>query len=647
MLVRGVLLAALMVHGSRAGASGDAVVVLHGAIETAAGEPLPGDIEVLLSALPNSADPTAPVTLRCPIDQGAWSCPGPSGSFDVRLEAAGYAPRYAWDVRLEPGASVDLGRTVLRRAASVVGRAVGGDASSPRGPCRATLREDGTRRGTPRPGPEDAHDTTSVPLSAHGRFHIVGVAPGEHLLAVECETASASREVRVRAARETRIDPPLRLEELSLDVVVTPRVGPDGQPWRLSVAALAPRFRRVADGAAASIDGHWAQRGLAAGTYRVDLESRDGTRWLQRFVELHAGSGPLPLRVAFVKVAGRVRLGSQPLRARLEFFNQDGGEPAMLASDGDGRFAGLLPMAPDVAETGWTVEAHVADPPIRRRLEGVRVLSVAGKAADPLDLALPAVAVRGTVVSEDGEPQVGAQVIFEDAAGARTVAATDDAGAFELAELPPGSYTAVAESVEGVSERATLEVAEGLESELPLVLERAERVAFHVVGSEGPVADAAIQAWFPPGTPRGFTRTDADGRFELILPAGTTEVGLTVGAPGHALRLVRLPSSDEQTLALGTSGGRLVLDLQRPGREGTPYLVHDGAIEAAAALAGWGTGDVGGDGPAVVEAIEPGVYALCLAGVDDPRPLWQGALPAGHCRTGIVEAGRTLTLSLP
>jgi hypothetical protein len=258
------------------------------------------------------------------------------------------------------------------------------------------------------------------------------------------------------------------------------------------------------------------------------------------------------------------------------------------------------------------------------------------------------------VVSEGGEPQSGAQVTFEDTSSrARTVVATDDAGSFELLELPPGSYTAVAESIEGVSERTALDVVEGVESELPLVLNHSERVAFYVVGSQGPVANAAVQVWIPPGVPRSFARTDPDGRFEADLPPGTAEVGLTVGAPGHALKLTRLTVSNEQTITLGASGGTLVLDLKRPGRDldgtTTPYLVHDGAIEAAGALAGWGTANAGvsGGGPTVVEAIEPGVYALCFAGPAELAALWRRALPSDRCRTGSVEHGQTLTLSRP
>jgi len=94
-----------------------------------------------------------------------------------------------------------------------------------------------------------------------------------------------------------------------------------------------------------------------------------------------------------------------------------------------------------------------------------------------------------------------------------------------------------------------------------------------------------------------------------------------------------------------------VLDLQPPGRSGdgstTPYLVHDGAIEAAGALAGWGGVDPSSAGPTVIEAIEPGIYALCLARPEELADLWRGPLPANRCQKGAVEPGGTLTLSLP
>jgi Carboxypeptidase regulatory-like domain len=650
---------------------------LHGEIATAAGEPLPDDLEVRLSATSVSvgeADvPQAPIArpalgpshaeLHCRIAAGTWSCLGPAGLFDVRLEAAEYAPRYEWSVSLKAAESTDLGRTVLRKTASVFGRAVRKDGSNPPGPCMAALQVD-AERGAPDHDPDTQSAPVGktsfvVPLSRRGYFQMIGVSPGRYMLLVECMAASGVRELRVQADSETRINPPLLLGELPLNIIVTPRVDPEGRPWQLIVDETAPHFLRIADKATTSPDGRWLRRGLTAGQYRVTVKSSDGTSWLQQYFNLRASSGPLSLRLASVKVAGRVQLSSQPVRARLVFFNNNAdGESAALKSDDDGRFQGLLPVRPGVQETNWTVDAHVAQPPINQRLLNVSVQPVGGGARTWLDLNLPTIAVRGSVISEDGHPQRGIQVTFKDVSGIRTTTSTDHAGRFEMPDLPPGKYTAVADSPEGSSDRTPFEVVAGRESELKLVLNPFERVPFSVVSDQGPVLNAAVQVWIKPGVPQAFVHTDQDGRFEVSLPPGITDVGLTIGAPGYAIKLTRLKisseaneSPDANTITLDDSGGTLVLNFQPPGStldsSGTLYLVHNGAIQDARTIVGWGTNQAGpsGNGPAVVNAIEPGKYALCRADPAKTAILWSGPLPENRCQTGSVEQGETLTLS--
>ena len=653
---------------------------LRGELNTADGDTLPDVLEVRLSAASDVEDDPAAsqgaasrpepspshAELECRIDKGVWTCLGPAGLFDVQLEAASYTPRYEWGVRLKAAESNDLGRTDLRRTASVFGRATRKNSSNPPGPCRATLQEDVQRRGGPGSDAESTpagNTNLSVPLSQRGFFQIVGVQPGRQVLSVECEGASGLRELVVQADTETRIDPPMQLEELTLDIGITPRTDPAGQPWQLSVDATAPRLRQIAEKANTSPEGHWTRHGLMAGGYRVAVNSSDGTLWPQQFIELAEGSKPLSLRLAFVRVAGRVLLGTEPVHARLVFLNEAEGEPVTLSSDDAGHFHGLLPVEPDAQGTSWIVEAHGAQPLGNRRLTGVNVPWVAAGATARLELALPMIAVRGTVVSEQGQPQRDVQVKLEDSSKTRTFTATDDAGGFEIPELPPGRYTAVAESGDGVSELTPLEVVDGTESELKLVLSPSTRVPFYVVSTDGPVDGAAVQVWIAPGVPNSFTHTDRDGRFEVKLPRGTSEVGLTIGAPGYALKLIRLPvpaesnqPSDANTITLRAIGGTLELDLKPPGHAvdssntpsspSTPYLVHNGAVEFAGRLATWGTDRASGDGSGVVETIEPGDYALCLVAgpAELTKPLWTGALPPDRCHAGKVEQGRTLTL---
>jgi len=293
---------------------------LHGEILSTGGEPLPEALEVRLDAIPDTAEVISTqqasvqqpksrpdhAELRCRIEEGSWKCQGPAGLFDMRLEAMGYTPQYQWGVSLKAAENTDLGRTPLLRTASVFGRAVRRDGSNPPGPCRATLRPEAMRgvsvaeSETARPG----ETSFSVPLSQRGYFQVLGVSPGMYVLDVECLAASGVREVSVQANTETRIDPLLLLGELTLDINIAPKADPAGLPWQLTVDATAPSLRRLADKARTSEDGRWERRGLAAGSYRVMVNSSDGTPWLQRDLELGAGSGPLSLRMAFARVAG-------------------------------------------------------------------------------------------------------------------------------------------------------------------------------------------------------------------------------------------------------------------------------------------------------------------------------------------------------
>jgi hypothetical protein len=550
----------------------------------------------------------------------------------------------------------------LSGAVSVSGRAVQKNGSNPGGPCRATLRAEPDRRGAPEADLHNAPDgktNFSEPLDQSGSFQFIHVQPGKHVLVIECREASAVRELDVGAAREFRIDRPLVLENLTLEVVITPKVDPEAQPWQITVDATMPHLRRIADNAATT-NGRWTGHGLVAGNYRVNIASSDGKPWLQRFFNLSSERGQLALRLPFIRISGDVRLSTQPMSARLIFHNEAGGEPATLESDNNGYFQGLVPVTPGAQETEWTVEARSENPPISRRLLGVK-LRTDGETTAWLDLALPMFAVHGSVVSSTGRPQGGVQVTFENTnTGARTSTATGDAGGFEVQDLSPGQYTAVAESIDGVSDGMPFVVKDGIESELKLVLNSSERVSVYVVSSQGPIADASVQVWIPPGVPHWFAHTEPDGHFEVKVPPGTTELGLAVEAQGYAVKLTRMPisrnseSSNANTVTLDTSGGMLVLNLMPPGHLAdtslTPYLVHRGAIEAVGALVSWGINqaDPNGTRSAVLQTIEPGVYSLCwVMNPAELSALWLGAPQSNRCRTGSVEQGETLTLSLP
>ena len=651
---------------------------IHGVVAASAGEMLSGSLEVQLNATPASAVETQArqartlshesgpthATLHCAVNAGMWTCAGPAGLFDIRLEAAGYAPHYEWGVNLQESAISDLGRIELNRAASVFGRVLQKGGSDPSSPCRASLQPDMARRG-PAAQDQDSESNPNanakfvVALNPRGYFQVVGVPPGRYALLVACQAASAFRQLRVKADSETRIDLPLLLAESALEVNITPKISPDGQPWCLTVYETAPHFLRIAHNAPTSADGRWIRHGLMPGNYHVIVSGSDGSARMQKYFDLGKARGVLSLSIGSLSVAGRVTMSSQPVRARLVFTNNAGGETAALTSDDSGRFQGFLPVPSGDQESTWTVEAHVVQPPVTQQLLGVTVRPGEGGASAWLDLDLPSVAVHGSVVSPEGKPQPSVQVIVENSTGARTTTGTDNAGNFEMTDLTPGKYTALADSPDGTSDPAQFDVAEGSGSELRLVLNPFKRYSFYVVSNQGPVVDAAVQVWIKPGVPRAFLRTDQDGRFDVNLPPGIKEVGLTIGAQGYALKLIRLPISGESdesaeahTITLDTSAGTLMLNFPQPGHppdDSLLYLVHNGAIQDARTIAGWGTdqANTGGNSPAVVQAIEPGAYALCAVEPANVAMLWAGQLPADRCQKGSLDEDETLTLSPP
>jgi hypothetical protein len=274
--------------------------------------------------------------------------------------------------------------------------------------------------------------------------------------------------------------------------------------------------------------------------------------------------------------------------------------------------------------------------------------------------------VQGTVTSENDQPQSGAQVTFRAAgSGYQTTTSSDSDGSFEMADLPPGKYEAVAQSSYGISELRAFVVSGSSESRLKLILRPYLHIPIHVVSKQKePIYDAIVQVWVAPGVPKAFGRTDQNGLLKVNLPPGTTEVGLTVGADEYAMKLTRMPvlntpavsdgdpSPDQNTVTLDTNGGTLVLNFEPPDglldRSATLYLVHNGAVADARTLSGWDSGqaDANSEGPAEVDGIEPGKYALCVVTAPSQLAvLWQGKVPPESCNAGTLQSGKTLTLT--
>jgi len=192
--------------------------------------------------------------------------------------------------------------------------------------------------------------------------------------------------------------------------------------------------------------------------------------------------------------------------------------------------------------------AHAGSGTLRARGPGgtpsppVLVKLVRGEELDGLVLRLdPGARLEGEVVGSAGEPLVGVRVqVSHAASGHLEYASSDEAGRFELVDLPAGALSVFARTPEGVHLRAQVEIAPGESAHVRLstpeglvhlrgrVLVGGEPWArTELVASE---LDETTASWS-----RGSTATaDADGAYELTLP----------GSGRYRLHLYAMGASD-------------------------------------------------------------------------------------------------------
>lgn len=608
----------------------------------------PTDMELRFAPAQDDASGLPGGSSRCPVENGAWRCAMPAGTFDLELRPKGFVPRYEWG--LTTGASTDLGTLPLRRGASLSGRVGRRDGSLPPGPCDAEIVVPPSRArlsGKAASGERTGRFTATV--GARGFFQLIDVPPGEYPLTVTCPEARGRFPVTVEADTETRVPSPLVLAEGVLNVVLQPPVDPKGGAWRFVL--FDPSAHRPPSPAPASPEGRWSFRGLPAGRYDFEVQASDGTRWRTGSFEWAENETPLSIDLTPVAVIGRVRLDERPLRARVTFTDPVGGTRLSFTTDSGGLFDGPLPQAPP---GGWTVDIDGHDPVVHRKVHGIPAQPPPTGEKAWVDIALTGLALRGHVVEADGRPRPGAAVSSESAAGVRQQVITDDAGAFEIPIDTAAAYRLQAESASGSSRPLMVEVSDaGQSPAVRLVLEAPRRIVGHVVGPRGAVGHATVHTRVPPGDRRSSLRADASGRFEEALPAETTSVAVTVAAAGHPLRMTRLALLGEGPvqIPLSAAGGRLVVEapataLSPTGTE-TVVLVHDGGLETVESLADWGTLHGGGltGNRMVLPELEPGAYEACLTARNDLPRAWAGTLPKDQCRSGALEAGGQLVLT--
>lgn len=606
-----------------------------------------------------------PATLSCPLDRGRFECEVPAGEIDARLAVEGFAPHYGWGLQVPAGGVLDLGALEAIEGASVAGWVrvfpgpEEGAPEEPAGPREASVLVtvepvfQGAVDGAERRRLEVRGDRTGA--DERGFFQLTGLAPGTYELTASLPGYSPARvsPVVLDRAEEEVIEDLVELVPLvTLEAYFDPPQDVAGRPWRVRLlgedrGTAGATLREQVEHGPATVAGYWSARGLAVGPYTLRVEDAGGSIWSDLPVEVTPAMAPLNVQLSAVAVEGEVLLGDEPAAAEVVFGTTTRTPSVRMKSDEEGRFRGVLPN-----EGEWPLEIALAGRP-PQALNPVEVRRGPGGIAR-VSLRLPDTLLAGEVVTENGEPASGVQVLvmreearaspLEREAGIEhrrrreASLVTDSEGRFKIEGLLPARLDLMAHDATRASSWTRVEIAEDRDTEpVRLVLRERSKVSGFVVSPDGPVPGAAVV---------GFSRgraasldlfahgvTGADGSFTIELTAGTERFDLLVAPPGYDVVLRRLAVAPEPlAIEVGRSDSRLVLERVGPGT----VVAHGGAelpIEALlSALFPLGRVEYERHDRLGIAGLEPGPYAAC------PKDRGSG------CASGFLGQGAELVL---
>jgi hypothetical protein len=628
-------------------------------------EQSPHPVSIGLRVASAAAQPVAPreaakleaTTLVCPVaDDGSFRCAAPALPLaDLRVRVPGFASRFFWGVDLREEPARDLGLMRLRPGASVVGRVE----LPPRTSFDdVTLVLDAARRSPFGAAPAETLERLEAHPDPRGFFAFEGLSAGAYrLVARHPDLAPQFVEpVRVVEGAQTELTEVIVLAHGEpLRLAIEPAFDADAGDWIVRIFARSGQIGRGTDPVAEenTTGGFLEVAGLAPGEYEAEVLDSGRQHRATTMVEHRPGGGIVTLTVETVRVTGTVRLGDEPLLARLTFR----GTPVQvrMESDLDGRFVGVLPR-----DGEWDVEVEAFAPPVRWRRRDVRVVAQGGEAALALDL--PDERVEGVVVDEKGTPHPDARVSLDQPLTGREVGVLSDAeGRFVFYGLTEGTYEVQARAAEELgSAPERVEVRRDTTPELRLVLRRRLQLVGRVLDAAGNVlpgvwvqSEPFLATGAVDGANAEGTSTDAVGRFRFDLAPGTARVHLAVMAPGFALRQMLLEPGDAGDLVVRPEGGTLLVEVPPDiawldPSEPRPFLLDArGNALPIGPLISWsnlnGVAVDAASGLITIPLLEPGTYRVCWMTAADVA--FRGASGSG-CQGGDLQAGGALRVRL-
>ncbi|MEW6336449.1 MAG: carboxypeptidase-like regulatory domain-containing protein [Acidobacteriota bacterium] len=594
-----------------------------------------------------------PGVVSCPVVAGRWICTLPAGTLDLRVRVPGFVSHYFWGADVPRRGDLDVGILRFQAGASLVGWVEADSGRLLEAGTRVEMRPGG--RLTPLQNQRDSGVQAvrhSTDVDERGFFHFRGVAPGTYRLQANESGGPPSRPivVTVVANSEITLERPLLLEPWAeLEILVTPALPPDGNPWRVELADIDVQ-RSVSETIARHVcdsSGTVAFARLTPGEYVLKAKAGDGNTWYVGRVDAIPGRSVLGVQVNLFDLSGRLLLGDRPLTGKVWFGGAHGSVRIKVSTDAKGRFHAWLPRGGK-----WPVEVIGESARVKRSFGSVDLGSSSRKTG--LELVVPDTCIVGEVLDEDGSlvPE-GMVTVVGDKGLEQTVQVPLADGRFEIWGLDPGSVTVRAEQRDADSDWLSVPLKQGDDpARVKLTLRRKALVNGRVVAGGRPVPGARLVAWSAAsygGLPDGMTETGVDGSFSLRLPSRNVEEMLAVEAAGFSRRALRVPAKAQAALEIPVSqeGGVLVASFAEPPRYTDPmfsgYVVlHAGVVEDYFGLEIWARRhgrEPQGAAEFEIPALEPGEYAICKATPSEFPLLAAGGVPRDRCAVATVTAG--------
>ena len=282
-----------------------------------------------------------------------------------------------------------------------------------------------------------------------------------------------------------------------------------------------------------------------------------------------------------------------------------------------------------------------------------------------IEIELPATAVEGEVVDENGARVAGAVLKVERLDPPETVNFTLDDGSIFLTGLAAGEYevyaVALRQNRESVTYRLLVNDDGSSEpSPLHIVAKLKRELRGRLLSPDGRPVAAGIQLLWSVGDTRGgymITKaTNAEGRFTFPVRDEQEKPCLFVQASGMASRILQvMDTSIEQQIVLSPTGGTLVLSADKlsmgvraPEGQTLKYLLKGNCIMPVGNFVymGLGLSMISGKSYVTTPLLEPGAYTLCGLEPMGIRLYAGDRAPSANCSTEMLSDRGRLVLTV-